>query len=190
MTLPIKMTERAIQRALFIRLRDSAQIALPNYTPFGWHECDLWAVTKAGYMREYEIKLSVADFKADATKHTPRHYANDGHGGWEIVPSVTKHDRLATGDERGPTRFWYCTPIGLLADQEIPAWAGLMEFEARRERVFVAARSDGPRLHRQKVAETVLVHARGVCYWRYWNALLSLYDVQQIRQRQTEMANA
>jgi outer membrane autotransporter protein len=41
---------------------------MPNYTPKNWFECDVMAVTKAGYLEEYEIKLSASDFKADSKK--------------------------------------------------------------------------------------------------------------------------
>lgn len=43
------MNERAIQLAILSEIRTSIVCAAPNYTPAKWWECDLWAVTKAGY---------------------------------------------------------------------------------------------------------------------------------------------
>lgn len=63
-----KITELDIQIALWKDLQSSRDLVMPNYTPKKWFECDVMAVTKAGYLEEYEIKLSASDFKADAKK--------------------------------------------------------------------------------------------------------------------------
>lgn len=82
------MNERTIQLALFQHLRSTCVCAAPNYTPDGWWECDVWAVTRAGYGIEYEIKLSVHDFRADKQKAKRR---------WngEQYISIHKHDQYA-----------------------------------------------------------------------------------------------
>ena len=64
---PTKLSERLIQKKLYHRLFGN-RLVLPNFTPNGWFECDIWVLTKSGYGREYEIKLTVSDFKADAKK--------------------------------------------------------------------------------------------------------------------------
>jgi len=61
------ITARDIQRALILpRYRQST--VMPNYTPRGWWECDVFELTKAEMFVEYEIKLSRADFRADRNK--------------------------------------------------------------------------------------------------------------------------
>jgi len=62
------MTSKQIQHALFDQFGNASKLMIPNYTPAHWFECDLIRVTKAGYLEEFEIKISVADFKADAKK--------------------------------------------------------------------------------------------------------------------------
>ena len=41
---------------------------IPTYTPPGWWECDVCEITDAGYMHEFEIKMTRGDFRADAKK--------------------------------------------------------------------------------------------------------------------------
>lgn len=139
---------------------------LPNYTPAGWYECDVFEITKAGYFREYEVKLTRADFKADAEKR---------HNGWRAA-LTTKHE--AMGDPRGPSQFWFVTPKGLVTLDDVPAWAGLIILIDRgtdrpwHNRFGPLQVKAAPKLHRQKVGDDVRAHARGVTYWRYLNTLL------------------
>lgn len=168
-------TERTIQLLLYRTFGQRAQIAVPNYTPAGWHECDFWLVTRAGYMREYEIKRSVADFRADAHKLALPKYKTAPGGGWTAIPSMAKHERLAEGDPQGPVQFWYVTPSGLLANEELPLWAGLIEVEPARLRLRIAnGGRTAPRLHKTKASPAVIVHARGICCYRYWNAIRTI----------------
>lgn len=153
------MTERKIQDALFpwLAFERGYKLCIPNYTPHRWHECDVFAVTKADMGVEFEIKISRSDFKADASK-------------------VEKHRKLFTGDEHGPSRFFYVVPEGLITVEEVPEWAGLLYIvESKRvhttvtPRLYVREVKKAPKLHRQYVPQRVTDHARGVFYWRFWN---------------------
>lgn len=151
---------------------------LPNYTPGGWWECDVFEVTAAGYFREYEVKTSRADFRADAGK---------ARAGWvteEVPPEerltcpwnttrrvrrprVTKHELLAAGNPEGPSRFWYVVPEGLIVPADLPPWAGLIEcYLTRLGSVCEREVRPAPKLHGEKPAPAVTAHARGICYWR------------------------
>jgi hypothetical protein len=145
---------------------------LPNYTPLRWFECDIFEVTAAGYFREYEIKLTRSDFKADARKER-RHW-------WDAVgPVLPKHGRLAIGDTEGPSQFWFVTPEGLVTESEIPRWAGwivVSKNEHTSNPVFdlrYKALKRAPRLHNQKCNPKVVEHAKSVCYYRYLQLLLA-----------------
>jgi hypothetical protein len=170
------MTEREIQNA-FARRRTAWGLLLPNYTPGDWYECDLFAVTKAGYLVEHEIKLTVADFKADEKKGRPaRRYARASARN-PIVE--TKHERLAARDESGPSRFNYIVPRGLVSVDDVPEWAGLiyadvhLDYPSKGRRwIWFEDVKAAPRLHKVKVTEAVMKHAKGVCYYRYWNERL------------------
>lgn len=114
------MKEYQIQNMLYHWIFGTSSLLLPNYTPKTWFECDLFAVTKAGYMREYEIKTSRADFKADARKTEPDYYREDTDRKpiddtfpWVKRKGRNKHQALAEHDPTGPTMFWYVTPEGL-----------------------------------------------------------------------------
>ena len=173
------MTEKDIQDRL-IQDRYMRNFVIPNFTPRGWWECDLFEVTKAGYFREYEIKTSVSDFKADARKeHIGKYKFVDG----EMIRGrdELKHDLLSQGDPRGPVLFWFVTPVGLIDLTMIPGWAGWIEVEKittdhygvpiRYPKYNLKESKEAPRLHNQKLSDKVMDHAKGVCYWRMHNLL-------------------
>lgn len=155
----------ALMRECFRR-----HLCCPNYTPSGWWECDVFEVTKAGCFYEYEIKLSVADFKADARKENRKWI--DGYGEDAKYDVTNKHDLLSKGDSRGPQRFFFVVPKELADQIVIPAWAGLItvryyESAKSRFKASIQTEKDAPRLHKQKVNPKVLEHVRGIFYYRF-----------------------
>jgi hypothetical protein len=167
------MTAWDAQRTIMIgRIR--RHFVLPNYTPADWWECDVFEVSAAGYFREYEVKLTRADFKVDRQKERRRWDVEAG--AVRTLEPQRKHELLAAADRRGPRQFWFVTPVGLITRLELPPWAGLIELQpvggpsSRRWATteVVAA----PRLHRQKLEGRTLEHARGVCYYRLHNLMI------------------
>ena len=61
------MTIMEILLVLSLRHNLRQEILVPNVSwgLVSWGECDLLAVSAAGYVTEYEIKLSLADFKRE-----------------------------------------------------------------------------------------------------------------------------
>ncbi len=121
------LTAWTIQKTL-MRKRFHRSFVLPNYTSANWFECDVFEVTAAGYFVEYEVKLTLNDFKADAKKR--RHSYGQA--------TAMKHSLLAAADPHGPSRFFFVTPPGLVAVEHresldpaavLPSWAGLIEIE-------------------------------------------------------------
>ncbi len=157
-------SERAIQLAIADDIRSSVVVAVPNYTPVKWWEADLWAVTKAGYAVEYEIKVSLADFKGD-TKKASRIFDPDA----QTFDLQKKHDRLAACDPSGPSRFFYVVPVELRSAVEarLPAWAGLGLIQSNRVRFVKQA----PTLHRVKVGRREIQLALRRMWYRYWQAI-------------------
>jgi hypothetical protein len=145
--------EHHMQRALWGKYRSSTTVMLPNYTPHGWYECDLYIVTKRLYTVECEIKRTVEDFRADTRKRT-------------------KHMRLAqrTGP-RVPTRFFYVVPDRLIQVSDVPEYAGLMFYRMVGERYphprLVEAKA-APRLNTNRVTEKAVRAMRQTSYWRFW----------------------
>ncbi|MFA5300687.1 MAG: hypothetical protein WC389_21065 [Lutibacter sp.] len=82
----------------------------PNIFIFDRYEADFIAVTNSGYIREFEIKLSLSDFYNDARKVNK--YTQE-----------TKYDFLLSG--KGPCEFYYMFPEGLIPKEKIPEWAGI-----------------------------------------------------------------
>lgn len=166
---------------------------LPNFTPMKWWECDVFEVTKAGYFREYEVKISRGDFFADSGKASTRrevvgregcqhmmcfsngtYSCRDCGGKTQTVTYETKHGLIEERSERGPTQFFYVVPAGLVEVREVPAWAGLIVMEQGLYSLLEKEVRPAMRLHRKKLDPTILAQARESCYWRYHRARLKL----------------
>lgn len=170
------MTERAIQNAIWQHSGQQHRLMCPNYTPDGWWECDMWAVTKSGYSVEFEIKLSLKDFKIDKQKQRTFYDQKDDHfASHEARWTPTerrKHAMLEFQDPRCPNRFIYVCPDGLLKPEDVPVWAGLMTYNPKR--YSLSTEKEAPRLHSVKVPEKTIEHCRGVFFYRYWNLRMRL----------------
>lgn len=172
------MNARDIQRRI-IAERYAASFTIPNFTPRDWWEMDVCEITKAGYLREYEIKLTRSDFRADFKKEKR---------GYEPVPEALtqawherhqrvthhKHTNLLNRERCCPSQFWYVTPAGLVKPDEVPEWAGLIWTTANESMighnmhfVILNEQKAAPRLHRNKVDQSVREHAEATCYWRW-----------------------
>lgn len=159
---------------------------LHNYTPSRWFECDAFEVTKAGYFREYEVKLTVQDFRADTRKEQTRveyepQPVENGRTKWnrKEVSLGTKHELLAdprralTSKFTLPVQFWFVIPESLheAVKPVLPEFAGLIiavPFETRQDPhgVRLSEMKAAPRLHNELLADEILNNARSVCYYR------------------------
>lgn len=177
-----KMNARKIQQRLMIdRYREG--LVCPNYTPNGWWECDVFEMTKAGFFREYEIKLSLQDFRADRRK-VSRHWNGEIVDGKFQMNEERKHDFLARGDSRGPVQFWFVAPRGIIPVEEVPEWAGLMECSYRTrwdpvkrmnvptEEIAICEIKKARRLHGTKADPKIKEHVNSIFYYRFQNLFL------------------
>lgn len=131
---------------------------LPNYTPRGWWECDVFELTPRGYFREFEVKVSRSDFLADAEK---------SRTSWK-GPTKTKHGELSARSILGPTRFFFVVPDGLVTPEEVPEWAGLLVGERHDAlRVSLRQMKAAPSLHRQPFGDERAKHPLSVVYYRF-----------------------
>lgn len=161
------ISERDLQRRLYFDCRSGSALLVPNYTPGGWWECDIFRVTRAGYFYEYEIKLSVADFRNDAKKSRTIYPQEFGE-----PPEVErKYERLAAKDLNGPACFYYVVPkeIEETVRKELPPFAGLMVMQ--RPGSYIKTVEKAPLLHDKKIEEHKCHHAQSVCVWRYWDKI-------------------
>lgn len=169
------MTERDLQLGIVAHWRSSLVVAVPNYTPDGWWECDVWGVTKAGYWVEWECKLSREDLRADASKRKERMVPpGEPRGKWTREIRV-KHEVITT-DPRGPSRFWYVVPDALeIQPEEVPPWAGLaVASKARGDWVSISCVKLAPDLGRRKTSPREIRLAERRMWYRYWNCLKAM----------------
>jgi hypothetical protein len=118
------MTEKDIVTSLMIYYRQY-RYRINNVYVFAW-ESDFIAVTKSGYVIECEVKISRSDFLADIKK--------DKH---KLLTRVWPTDMI-------PNRFMYVAPSGIIKPEEVPPYAGLMQYE----RMYTL--KNPPLLHKQK----------------------------------------
>lgn len=139
---------------------------LPNSTIIYPWESDLISVTKALFAHEYEIKISLADYKKDKEKK------------W-------KHYSLRLGDSRNtPNYFWYAT---FEFDIEPPEHAGWLkiEYNAKQFRYFVHMMKEAPRLHTKKLTDDQQFHIAKLLSWRlsnYYNRYLFSPQAENFEQ--------
>ena len=156
-----QMNEMEIQNLFYPRNSSRFSMIVPNCYPVKWFECDLLCITHAGFMCEYEIKLTLADFLADAKK---------GYG--PVGPS--KHELLAKGDVKGPSKFWFIVPDTLKVD--VPDFAGLLRLNTLPDKGsfgWFTAVKKAPRLHKTKMSESTKdILQKNLCF-RYWRQRLN-----------------
>lgn len=74
---------------------------------FGDAECDVLSISKSKYVTEFEVKISRSDFLSDKKKKKFQFYKK----------SIEK---------LSPNYFYYCCPHGLIKENEIDDFAGLI----------------------------------------------------------------
>jgi superfamily II DNA or RNA helicase len=96
-----------IQRQLMDFARSSpGDIVLANYY-FGIYEMDVFKLNDRGWITEYEIKISRADFKKDFSKSRQKYLFEDKSFDSRYTTVTTKkHDQLITGECK-PNRFYF-----------------------------------------------------------------------------------
>lgn len=150
--------------------RARRNFCLPNYTPLGWFECDIFEMTERGFWREYEVKLTHSDFLKDKSKSRPEFGYSRAQIRTGEAPTKSKYSMLEEHSINGPTHFWYVCPESIISESELPNWAGLIylrpsKYNFLREVLVKKA----PFLGRKKCDAKVVEHARGICYYRMQN---------------------
>lgn len=103
--------------ALHRMFRSQCQLTIPNVYVPEWYEADLLMVTTRDTLWEFEIKVSLSDFRNDANKRNKH-------------DNLTKYQRLRRGPSHHPlTRMFYVAPPGVIPINELPPFAGLIEME-------------------------------------------------------------
>ena len=172
-----KITEAEIQYFLYLHFSSGRQYGIPNIYLYEW-ESDFLSVTRAGRVHEYEIKISKADFNADAVK-VEKHQImetgvrnlnkyeqscfDDGEKyGFDIpsfISSKMTADKKMTG--KRPNYFWYVCPEGIIT--EPPSYAGLIYYSYCLKII-----KEAPLLHKEKITQGMERKILTSFYYRYW----------------------
>ncbi len=142
-----KLAAWETQYRLYQNLWKSWKWAAPNMYMWFW-ESDIIVISKANYITEYEIKVSVSDYKRDNTKK--------------------KHYYLAHG--YGPNRFMYALPVDLkykIQDIPIPDHAGLCLVYKNKIEIIKRA----PLLHKTKANDTQMKKIYKSNHRKAWKAM-------------------
>lgn len=158
-----KLTANQAIHSVWAEWSKTCQIAAPNGYFYMW-ESDLLMISKTGFTTEYEIKLSVQDFKRDASKE----------GNWVQGVQLSKYESLVKG--LGPNRFFYVFPKGMIDREQVPEWAGIIEISEYHYSDSInwhkASIVRNPAwLHKEKVSEKLLQKISTCLYYKVFNKL-------------------
>lgn len=139
-----------------VRTVKKSNFVFPNIY-IGGFECDILEITKSNYSYEYEVKISISDFKADTKKKG-------------------KFDNPRTN------YFYYIVPKGLISINDIPEYAGLIyvkdisgKFYNKEkgyydiEKKFFEIIKTAPKLKKDKFCENTFKYLLKKAYYRFIN---------------------
>lgn len=152
--------------------RYGQHFSLPRFTPVDWWECDVCEITRSGYFREFEIKMSRRDFLIDANKNRE---IRETKFPMKVIGRENKHDLLSARDDRGPSEFYYVTPRGLIPESDIPEWAGLIEVGVGAHRPYEVITKRAKKLHREKANPEIKSQMEKTAYWRFHHIIDNNY---------------
>lgn len=142
-------TEESMQRQLSrFFAYSSVKYDIDGLYVFGW-ESDKLLETRSGYIYEFEIKVSRADFKNDFKHKRNKHIVLNSHvSGEKYLPEfytfyeANKHrfasleaweshcrkigSNVIIENHKRPNYFYYAVPPDLIAVDEVPQYAGLV----------------------------------------------------------------
>ena len=158
------MKTHDIKSVLMKSLYNSKDLFCDNFQGCGLAECDVLRITGSGMTYEYEIKVSISDFKADFKK-TRKHLILQGlhktnphkwnYPGGGIDTEEVLQERHGSVDRCN--YFYYVTKEGLIKESEVPKYAGLIYVWDDRMEIVKKA----PKLHSFKATEKLM---RKVCH--------------------------
>lgn len=165
---PKEFSELAAQLAIRNSTKTGVR-CLTNFSPLDWFECDFAQITPAGYLVEYEIKCSVADFNRDALKCSGKKFDRTTR---TYINGRNKHAEIEARGKGAPRRFWFVVPKNMIQAEDVPAWAGLKYFKGPYQ---IRTVKEAPNLHSRKACPKVIKQMDDAFFWRFWSATERLY---------------
>ena len=163
------MTEKDIQQALYNEFVKRSLALIPNTYHYG-NESDLFRIMKNLMVTEYEIKISIRDFKKDFKKG--KHFLMERR----IVRPVAHfyrsnksfRDAKSPEDAKSwtiPNRFAFVVPEGLIGAEDVPEYAGLYYINNFKD---VQVIKKPPLLHKEKLGKRGMARIISVLSHRIW----------------------
>lgn len=134
------------------------EVLIPNFY-FGFYEMDVFRLTASGWVTEYEIKTSRADFKNDFKKSRIVKFSKEEGDETE----VWKHEEIEKGSYKA-NKFFFVVPDGLVKPDEVPANCGLIYY---KDGVFKTVKI-AKIIHRNKFEESGF---RNLCKSLSWREM-------------------
>lgn len=142
----IKWSEELIQQQLRYSFLSPSSVKYftENLNVYDW-ESDVLKITKSGYAYEFEIKISRGDFKNDFKHKKKKHL---------LLENKENKTKM-------PNYFYYVVPEGLVTENEVPEYAGLIYVHATvigNSRIYYQFQEikAAPKLHSNKIDENNL----------------------------------
>lgn len=142
--------------------REKPQAKIFPNTYIGNWECDIVELTKSGYLYEYEVKISRADFKSDAKKQRDGYEKIEGE--WQ-PSSKTKYSVLQSGQR--VNYFYYVVPRCLISVDEVPEFAGLIYVDTTYVNPYFKVIKQAPKLSKEKATDKLVIKLLDSCYYRF-----------------------
>jgi hypothetical protein len=176
-----EINEYTIQDALH-RYWSGRIYEVPNIYLYRW-ESDFISVTKSGYVHEYEIKTSKADYRNDHKNKTEKHgILINGFrtpDKWDLVNTRYKFTTDNKIICQRPNYFWFVCKQGII--EEVNNYAGLIII---KQHGGIDIIKSAPRLHKDKITEYQKTKILTSMYHRYWQMRFDLKRTLQDRTYQ------
>lgn len=180
------LTVERIQRALYGHFYGRFDLMATNAF-IGTNECDFVGVRKSGFIDEFEIKLSRADFKADFKKETLTVRLDDGDiFSANATRNMAKHDALPLGLTRA-NYFYFAVPDGLVLESEVPKHCGLIYFTPTGCPRVVR---EAPKLHKRKITDALRLKLAMKLHYRWWDSFIDKMNSQEMNEWLGDTANS
>ena len=199
-------TEESMQRQLSrFFAYSSVKYDIDGLYVFGW-ESDKLLETRSGYIYEFEIKISRADFKNDFKHKRNKHIVlNSPFTGEKYLPEFwdfyesnkrrfasveawekycEKHGRTClVANHKKPNYFYYVVPENMITADDVPEYAGLIYVT---EDGWLKTVKKAPLLHKEKYTDEQLGLGEKSYYnMVHWRNIANRYhrDIQSSRDK-------
>ena len=150
-------TNEIAEVILSMMFERSYKMYLTNTCISGMFEADVLGINGNDYLIEFEIKRSRADFHADFKKELKHTWLKERE---------SHENKYASKGEiyfRIPNRFYYVCEEGLIQEDEIPEYAGLIYIEPQKAKskfrssqiLSITEVKRAPLLHKQKATSQI-----------------------------------